>query len=128
MPVLFVYFVSYYIEIVFSSFSAPLTDKPPKILFPSENKISNMELQLGKSIMGFPPPAECEQSVLSVLFANDRKRMTLQILFNAPPGAEHRLMMALLFACETAKEKTIVKVFSICKWWVLMSLRLFCQQ
>lgn len=39
------------------SFSAPLTDKPPKILFPSENKISNMELQLGKSIMGFPPAA-----------------------------------------------------------------------
>uniref|UniRef100_A0A8C9Y624 Interleukin 1 receptor accessory protein-like 1a n=1 Tax=Sander lucioperca TaxID=283035 RepID=A0A8C9Y624_SANLU len=27
--------------------TAPLTDKPPKILFPSENKISNMELQLG---------------------------------------------------------------------------------
>uniref|UniRef100_A0A4W5JN82 Ig-like domain-containing protein n=1 Tax=Hucho hucho TaxID=62062 RepID=A0A4W5JN82_9TELE len=29
--------------------TAPLTDKPPKILYPSENKISNMELQLGQS-------------------------------------------------------------------------------
>uniref|UniRef100_A0A3Q3IMM4 Interleukin 1 receptor accessory protein-like 1 n=1 Tax=Monopterus albus TaxID=43700 RepID=A0A3Q3IMM4_MONAL len=30
--------------------TAPLTDKPPKILFPSENKISNMELQLGSAL------------------------------------------------------------------------------
>ncbi|XP_060944958.1 interleukin-1 receptor accessory protein-like 1-A [Limanda limanda] len=30
--------------------TAPLTDKPPKILFPSENKISNMELQLGSAM------------------------------------------------------------------------------
>ncbi|XP_077473632.1 interleukin-1 receptor accessory protein-like 1-A isoform X4 [Stigmatopora argus] len=30
--------------------TAPLTDKPPKILFPSENKISNMELQLGGAL------------------------------------------------------------------------------
>ncbi|XP_061648394.1 interleukin-1 receptor accessory protein-like 1-A isoform X2 [Phyllopteryx taeniolatus] len=30
--------------------TAPLTDKPPKILFPLENKISNMELQLGGSL------------------------------------------------------------------------------
>ncbi|KAM9804429.1 interleukin-1 receptor accessory protein-like 1-A [Neosynchiropus ocellatus] len=30
--------------------TAPLTDKPPKILFPSENKISNMELQLGTAL------------------------------------------------------------------------------
>ncbi|XP_067372783.1 interleukin-1 receptor accessory protein-like 1-A isoform X2 [Channa argus] len=30
--------------------TAPLTDKPPKILFPSENKISNMELQLGTTL------------------------------------------------------------------------------
>uniref|UniRef100_A0A7N9AM17 Interleukin 1 receptor accessory protein-like 1a n=1 Tax=Mastacembelus armatus TaxID=205130 RepID=A0A7N9AM17_9TELE len=30
--------------------TAPLTDKPPKILFPLENKISNMELQLGSTL------------------------------------------------------------------------------
>ncbi|KAK7882402.1 hypothetical protein WMY93_028576 [Mugilogobius chulae] len=30
--------------------TAPLTDKPPKILFPSENKISTMELQLGTTL------------------------------------------------------------------------------
>ncbi|XP_029315277.1 interleukin-1 receptor accessory protein-like 1-A isoform X4 [Cottoperca gobio] len=30
--------------------TAPLTDKPPKILYPSENKISNMELQLGSAL------------------------------------------------------------------------------
>ncbi|XP_061696525.1 interleukin-1 receptor accessory protein-like 1-A isoform X6 [Syngnathoides biaculeatus] len=30
--------------------TAPLTDKPPKILFPLENKISNMELQLGAAL------------------------------------------------------------------------------
>ncbi|XP_034043166.1 interleukin-1 receptor accessory protein-like 1-A isoform X2 [Thalassophryne amazonica] len=30
--------------------TAPLTDKPPKILFPSENKINNMELQLGSPL------------------------------------------------------------------------------
>lgn len=55
--------------------------------------------------------------------------MSLQILSNTPPGAQHRLMMALLFARETENEKTIVKVFSIiCKWLLLMSLRLFCQQ
>lgn len=47
------------------SFSAPLTDKPPKILFPSENKINNMELQLGKSIMGFPPAAVSNICVIS---------------------------------------------------------------
>lgn len=45
--------------------TAPLTDKPPKILFPSENKISNMELQLGKSIMGFPPAAVSTMCVIS---------------------------------------------------------------
>nr|XP_057938049.1 interleukin-1 receptor accessory protein-like 1-A [Doryrhamphus excisus]XP_057938050.1 interleukin-1 receptor accessory protein-like 1-A [Doryrhamphus excisus] len=32
------------------SVTAPLTDKPPKILFPSENKINNMELQLGGAL------------------------------------------------------------------------------
>ncbi|TKS66854.1 Interleukin-1 receptor accessory protein-like 1-B [Collichthys lucidus] len=48
----------------------PLTDKPPKILFPSENKISNMELQLGKSILGFPPAAV---SAICVILQNDRK-------------------------------------------------------
>ncbi|TNN47864.1 Interleukin-1 receptor accessory protein-like 1-B [Liparis tanakae] len=37
--------------------AAPLTDKPPKILFPSENKMSAMELQLGRSIVGDSPPA-----------------------------------------------------------------------
>lgn len=31
-----------------SFFAAPLTDKPPKILFPAENKMSIMEIQLGK--------------------------------------------------------------------------------
>lgn len=36
------------VNVCLLSFSAPLTDKPPKILFPLENKISNMELQLGK--------------------------------------------------------------------------------
>ncbi|TNN04381.1 hypothetical protein fugu_001410, partial [Takifugu bimaculatus] len=30
--------------------TAPLTNKPPKILFPTENKISNMELQLGNAL------------------------------------------------------------------------------
>uniref|UniRef100_A0A3Q3EMI5 Interleukin 1 receptor accessory protein-like 1a n=1 Tax=Kryptolebias marmoratus TaxID=37003 RepID=A0A3Q3EMI5_KRYMA len=30
--------------------TAPLTDKPPKILFPTENKISTMELQLGSPL------------------------------------------------------------------------------
>ncbi|KAL0963468.1 hypothetical protein UPYG_G00306790 [Umbra pygmaea] len=30
--------------------TAPLTDKPPKILFPPENKMSNMELQLGSTL------------------------------------------------------------------------------
>uniref|UniRef100_A0AAZ3SSH6 Interleukin 1 receptor accessory protein-like 1 n=1 Tax=Oncorhynchus tshawytscha TaxID=74940 RepID=A0AAZ3SSH6_ONCTS len=30
--------------------TAPLTDKPPKILYPSENKIINMELQLGSAL------------------------------------------------------------------------------
>lgn len=57
--------------------------------------------------------------------------MTLQILSNTPPGSEHRLMMALSFAGEAAKEKKkgdCESVFHICKWWVLMSLRLFCQQ
>ncbi|XP_035250215.1 interleukin-1 receptor accessory protein-like 1-A [Anguilla anguilla] len=33
--------------------TAPLTDKPPKILFPSENKMTAMEIQIGK-IVGLP--------------------------------------------------------------------------
>ncbi|XP_022523949.2 interleukin-1 receptor accessory protein-like 1-B isoform X3 [Astyanax mexicanus] len=32
------------------SVTAPLTDKPPKILFPAENKMSVMELQLGSPV------------------------------------------------------------------------------
>ncbi|XP_017577564.1 interleukin-1 receptor accessory protein-like 1-B isoform X2 [Pygocentrus nattereri] len=32
------------------SVTAPLTDKPPKILFPAENKMSIMELQLGSPV------------------------------------------------------------------------------
>ncbi|XP_051532192.1 interleukin-1 receptor accessory protein-like 1-B [Myxocyprinus asiaticus] len=32
------------------SVTAPLTDKPPKILYPSENKVSIMELQLGSAV------------------------------------------------------------------------------
>lgn len=52
-------------KLCFLYFAAPLTDKPPKILFPSENKISNMELQLGKSIMGFPPAAVGSICVIS---------------------------------------------------------------
>ncbi|XP_062384600.1 interleukin-1 receptor accessory protein-like 1-B [Sardina pilchardus] len=49
---------NYTCEIQFGSFvvrrttelsvTAPLTDKPPKILFPSENKISTLETQIGK--------------------------------------------------------------------------------
>lgn len=56
--------------------------------------------------------------------------MTFQILSNTPPGYECRLMMALWFArVEKEKKKNNCKsVFHICKWWVLMSLRLFCQQ
>ena len=42
-----------------------MTDKPPKILFPSENRITNMELQLGKSIMGFPSAAFSAICVIS---------------------------------------------------------------
>ncbi|XP_049584968.1 interleukin-1 receptor accessory protein-like 1-A isoform X4 [Syngnathus scovelli] len=51
---------NYTCEVQFGSFlvrrttelavTAPLTDKPPKILFPLENKISNMELQLGGAV------------------------------------------------------------------------------
>ncbi|XP_014020117.2 interleukin-1 receptor accessory protein-like 1 isoform X2 [Salmo salar] len=51
---------NYTCEVTFGSFvvhrtteltvTAPLTDKPPKILYPSENKISNMELQLGSAL------------------------------------------------------------------------------
>uniref|UniRef100_A0A3P9AF33 Interleukin 1 receptor accessory protein-like 1 n=1 Tax=Esox lucius TaxID=8010 RepID=A0A3P9AF33_ESOLU len=32
------------------SVTAPLTDKPPKILYPPENKISNLELQMGSAL------------------------------------------------------------------------------
>ena len=64
------YIMLYFIRVSFSPFSAPLTDKPPKILFPSENKISNMELQLGKSIMGFPPAALSSIRVISKMTAN----------------------------------------------------------
>lgn len=63
-------FTTLFSNCLFSPFSAPLTDKPPKILFPSENKISNMELQLGKSILGFPPAAV---SAICVILQNDRK-------------------------------------------------------
>lgn len=72
------------------SCSAPWTDKPPKILFPSENKISNMELQLGKSITGLQffflllPPSQL-QPLISVSFPNDGKWMTLQILRSSSP-------------------------------------------
>ncbi len=64
---LYCWFVLYYtvFKLCLFSFSAPLTDKPPKILFPSENKISNMELQLGKSIVGFPPGAVSTICVIS---------------------------------------------------------------
>lgn len=37
------------IMFVFFFFAAPLTSKPPKILFPAENKMSIMEMQLGKN-------------------------------------------------------------------------------
>uniref|UniRef100_A0A4W5QZ88 Ig-like domain-containing protein n=1 Tax=Hucho hucho TaxID=62062 RepID=A0A4W5QZ88_9TELE len=50
------------------SVTAPLTDKPPKILFPSESKLSILELQLGKT-----PTGLCSQtSTISVCYFNQR--------------------------------------------------------
>ncbi len=35
--------------------AAPLTDKPPKILYPSENKMNVMEMQLGENSVYYGP-------------------------------------------------------------------------
>lgn len=104
--------------------SAPLTDKPPKILFPSENKISNMELQLGKSIMGFPPAAVGTICVIFKWHEMDDFTNPLQ----HTTGTECRLMMTLLFAGESAKEKQLFKCFPYMQMVHANVPRLFCQQ
>lgn len=38
----------------FSLFTAPLTDKPPKILFPSESQMSIIEMAIGKKTRPIP--------------------------------------------------------------------------
>lgn len=109
-------FLFAYLKKFLFSFPAPLTDKPPKILFPTENKISNMELQLGKIISGFPPAAFSCIPVVGNSNKSDRKWMTLQILPSTPPGTEFRSMTALSFAGETHRKKHSCKSgFHKCK-------------
>ncbi len=52
-------------------FAAPLTDKPPKILYPSENKMNVMEMQLGEnSVYNGPILHNClrDLSVMQCVF------------------------------------------------------------
>lgn len=107
--------------------SAPLTDKPPKILFPTENKISNMELQLGKSIMGFPPGAVC--SNMCVIF----NWQEMDDFTNPPPA--HLQASNTDWWWYKANSKSAGRPDNNCKFGfhinkprLLMSSRLFCQQ
>jgi len=93
----------------FFSLSAPLTDKPPKILFPTENKINNMELQLGKIIMGFPSVAVSHIWVVSEWREMDDFTNTLQ------HTSRHWMQInegtSIWLSGEMAKEKQMHKRF-----------------
>lgn len=72
-------------------------------------------------------------SELSLSFPKDKKWMTLQILSSTPPGARCRLMMACLSTNSGGGKKKETEcdcesVFHACKWWMLISPRLFSQQ
>lgn len=83
-----------------------------------------MELQLGKSIMGFPPAAVGTISVIFKWHKMDDFTNSLQ----HTAGSEDRLMMAFLFAGDTAKEKQLLKCFPYMQMVRVNVPRLFCQQ
>lgn len=78
-----------------------------------------MELQLGKSIMGFPPAAVSNMCVISKWQEVDDFTNPLQ----------HTPRRWTQIDDSTGKKTTIGKsIFHTCKWWMVMSLWLFCQQ